>query len=275
MSKLKIRVISAAVGIVIVLAMIFSTSAIFHLMMAAACFIMLHELRTTFGQGKRWQLITLSTIAAAALLVKPILPENWQGGWMPLVLVVYLLLLLICSVFWNDEIKFRDVCHSLFMVVYAVILPMYVSYIRMMNAGTLLVLMTFLGAWMPDTFAYFVGCNLGKHKLIPKVSPNKTVEGSIGAVLGGVITFGIYGLVLDFGFACTISYPAILTLGLLCGVVAQLGDLSASVIKREYGIKDFGNLMPGHGGLVDRVDSLLFIAPLTYYFLQIFEVISK
>ena len=275
MSKLKIRVISAAVGIVIVLAMIFSTSAIFHLMMAAACFIMLHELRTTFGQGQKWQLITLSTIAAAALLVKPVLPENWQGGWMPLVLVLYLLLLLGCSVFWNDTIKFKDVCHSLFMVVYAVILPMFLSYIRMMDAGIELVLMTFLGAWMPDTFAYFVGCNLGKHKLIPKVSPNKTVEGSIGAVLGGVITFGIYGLVLDFGFGYTVSYPAILGLGLMCGIVAQIGDLSASVIKREYGIKDFGNLMPGHGGLVDRLDSILFIAPLTYYFLQIFEVISK
>ncbi len=270
MAKLKVRVISAFIGVVLVLGMTFSTPLVFHIVVAAACFIMLFELQKTFQQLGKWQLVALNYICAAVLLSAPMFFDDL----MP-ILTIYLMLLLIFSVVFHETIHFADVTRSFFMQMYAVLLPMYISGIRMMDYGIFLVFLSFLGAWMPDTFAFFAGCLLGKHKLIPAISPKKTVEGSIGAVVGAVLTFAIYGVVLSFGFGFTVHYPALLVLALICGVLAQFGDLAASLIKRTFDTKDFGNLMPGHGGLTDRLDSLLFIGPIVYYFLTIFEVIYK
>ena len=143
-----------------------------------------------------------------------------------------------------------------------------------MQNGVVLLFIPFLGAWMPDTFAYFSGTLFGKHKLIPSVSPKKTVEGAIGAVVGCIISFLVYGLIVDYAAGLSVNYLTLAILAVLCGIIAQLGDLSASVIKREFGVKDFGNLIPGHGGIIDRIDSLIFVAPLVYYFLLYIPVIS-
>ncbi len=275
MSKMQTRILSGVVGAILVLLAVFSNELIFHLVVAAASLIALYELRLTFGQEKKWQLVVLDYVFALLILASPIIRPAMLSGPIMFLLVTYLIMLLICSVLWNDEIKFADVARSFFMMIYAVMFPLHLSYTRMMDHGVLLLILIFLGAWMPDTFAYFSGMLFGKHKLIPKVSPKKTVEGSIGAVVGAVLSFVVYGLVLSNYFGYTVHYPALIFLSLLCGVVAQFGDLSASVIKREWGKKDFGNLIPGHGGILDRVDSLLFVAPLSYYFLLIFEVISK
>ena len=132
--------------------------------------------------------------------------------------------------------------------------------------------LAFIGAWLPDTMAYFAGSFFGKHKLIPKISPNKTVEGAIGGLLGSVVFYAVYGVILTkLGFS--VSFLRMLILSLICGVMSQFGDLSASVIKRAYNKKDFGNLIPGHGGLLDRVDSLIFVTPIVYYFIKFFPVI--
>lgn len=271
MSTLKIRVISGVIGAVLVLLVIFSNLEIFHLLISAACLVALYELMRTFGQHKKWQLLVLNYFFATVLLISPF----FSSGPAIYLLVAHLILLMISSVIWNDTIKFSDVTLSFFMMIYAVIFPLHLSYTRMMDHGVLLLLLVFMGAWMPDTFAYFSGMLFGKHKLIPKVSPKKTIEGSIGAVLGAVISFAVYGLVLWYYFDFTVNFPALIFLSLICGVAAQFGDLAASVIKREWNIKDFGNLIPGHGGVVDRIDSLILIAPLVYYFLLVFEVICK
>ncbi len=275
MSTMQTRILSGVVGGILVLLAIFSNELIFHLVVSAASLIALHELRVTFGQEKKWQLVALDYVFAVLILASPLIRPTMLSGPIMFLLVAYLIILLTCSVLWNEIIKFSDVARAFFMMIYAVLFPLHLTYTRMMEHGVLLLLLIFMGAWMPDTFAYFSGMLFGKHKLIPKVSPKKTVEGAIGAVVGAVISFLVFGLVLSYYFDFTIHYPALIFLSLLCGVVAQFGDLSASVIKREWGKKDFGNLIPGHGGILDRVDSLLFVAPLTYYFLLIFEVISK
>jgi phosphatidate cytidylyltransferase len=121
-----------------------------------------------------------------------------------------------------------------------------------------------LSAFGTDVFAYFTGSLLGSHKLCPSISPKKTVEGAIGGVLGSVLLCGLFGyLFLSAGFVDCVA------LGLVGGVVSQLGDLSASVMKRNIGIKDWGTLIPGHGGLLDRIDSLLFTAPLVFYYMML------
>ncbi len=272
MSKLKVRLISAFFGIIVVLGIIFAPSVVFYIAMMLVSFIMLYELHTTFQMQEKWQLVALNYLFAAAVFCMPVF---FPYDRIVFVITAYIMMLMIFSVLFHSVVKFADVTKSLFMLLYAVLLPLHLNGVRMMGHGLYLIFIPLLGAWMPDTFAYFTGCLLGKHKLIPAISPNKTVEGSVGAVAGSLLMFAVYGLLMDFAFGFTVNYIALLSLGLICGVVSQLGDLSASVIKREFGIKDFGNLIPGHGGLVDRVDSLLFIAPVVYYFLSVFEVIYK
>jgi phosphatidate cytidylyltransferase len=121
-----------------------------------------------------------------------------------------------------------------------------------------------LSAFGTDIFAYFTGMLVGSRKLCPSISPKKTVEGAIGGVLGSLVLCGLFGyFLLPAGFANCIA------IGLIGGVVAQLGDLSASVMKRKIGIKDWGALIPGHGGILDRIDSILFTAPLVFYILML------
>ena len=275
MSKLKIRVLSGVIGAVCVLGLIFSASVVFHAAVVVACLIAVYELHRTFELEKKWQVATLNYLFALGILAVPFFSKTLPGELLLFLLIAFLMLILTVSVLFNAKVKFTDATRSFFILAYGVLLPMHISYIRLMDNGIFLVFLSFLGAWMPDTFAFFAGKFFGKRKLIPSVSPNKTIAGSIGAVVGAVISFLVYAAILIFGFGYSVRFPELIVLSLLCGVLAQFGDLSASVIKRECGKKDFGNLIPGHGGILDRIDSLVFIAPLVYYFLRIFEVMYK
>ena len=123
----------------------------------------------------------------------------------------------------------------------------------------------FLSVMIPffsDAFALFAGMLFGRHKLAPELSPKKTVEGAVGGLFGAVAFLLLYGAILQFGFHIQVNYALLALYGLLGSVLSQLGDLSFSYIKREYGIKDFGNIFPGHGGVLVRFDSVIFCAPL-------------
>ena len=135
--------------------------------------------------------------------------------------------------------------------------------------GRFMILLALGGAWLGDTGAYFIGTFFGKHKLCPKISPKKTVEGFIGGILATAIGFAVLGYVY-YCYKSTdanpihINYVTLMITGALCSVLGVIGDLSASMIKRQCKIKDFGNIMPGHGGVLDRFDSVLFTAPFMY-----------
>lgn len=126
--------------------------------------------------------------------------------------------------------------------------------------GAWLVMFAFLCTWACDTGAFIIGRLYGKTKLAPKLSPNKTLEGSIAGLVCSVLAAALFGLVID------LPPQHALALGAIIGLMTQLGDLSESAVKRELRIKDFGNLLPGHGGILDRFDSLLFTGPATYYY---------
>ena len=132
-----------------------------------------------------------------------------------------------------------------------------------------------VAAWIADTAAYFVGRAFGKHKLCPLISPHKTVEGAIGGVFFAVLFFVLF----CFGYSklrsgVHISYLAATIDGAVCAVMGIVGDLMASVVKRQRGIKDFGHIMPGHGGVMDRFDSFLFVAPTLYLILQVLPIVT-
>ena len=134
-------------------------------------------------------------------------------------------------------------------------------------------LLIFIAAWGSDTFAYFVGRAFGRHKLLPKISPKKTIEGAIGGAVAGMILFPVFGLIHSGITGCGVEYVLISVLGFIAAVVSQLGDLIMSAIKRNYEIKDFGKLFPGHGGFLDRFDSTLTVAPLLCLAFGVFKII--
>ena len=145
------------------------------------------------------------------------------------------------------------------------VIPYFLSSIlriRMMGYWQALIVLPFEIAFLSDAFALFAGMAFGKHKLAPQLSPKKTVEGAIGGFAGAVVCTVIFGVVLQLGFSMEVNYFYLALYGALGSVVSQIGDLSFSYIKREYGIKDFGNIFPGHGGVLDRFDSVIFCAPL-------------
>lgn len=126
--------------------------------------------------------------------------------------------------------------------------------------GKYIYLMIFIGAWITDTFAYFTGMLLGRHKLIEDVSPKKTVEGSIGGIAFCVLSFVAFGIIVDTFFDGNANIIFLAISGVAVSVISQIGDLIMSVIKRHYGIKDYGKLFPGHGGMLDRFDSVLAVS---------------
>ena len=155
---------------------------------------------------------------------------------------------------------------------YVVLFFSYLILIRNNINGEYYIWIPIIVAWLSDTMAYTFGLLFGKHKLIPEVSPKKTVEGAIGGVFGGVLFMLIYSLVCAYGFSKDINFVSMILLGASGAILSQFGDLAASWIKRESGIKDYGNLLPGHGGILDRFDSVLAIAPFVYYFITVFPV---
>lgn len=136
--------------------------------------------------------------------------------------------------------------------------------------GGFIVPLIFLGSWLTDTFAYLCGTLFGRHKLIPKVSPKKTVEGSVGAVIFTLAAFALYGYIVGAVTDLTVNYLPLMLTGLALSVISQIGDLNASCIKRAYGVKDYGNIFPGHGGMLDRFDSVMAVSPILYLAASIF-----
>jgi len=133
-----------------------------------------------------------------------------------------------------------------------------------LSAGAGYLWLAFLGTWASDTFAFFVGSYLGKHKLCPTISPNKTIEGFLGGLLGSIIAIMLLGNLFKIGLHHSVI------MGILVGVAAPVGDLVESAIKRFVGVKDSGNILPGHGGILDRFDSILFTVPVIFYYLHTF-----
>ena len=158
-----------------------------------------------------------------------------------------------------------------------ILLPYLLSAIvriRGMELGAYLILLPFILAFLSDSGAYFVGVFLGKHKLAPIISPKKTVEGVFGGIASAIVSVMIFGMVLTFGFDLQVHYGWGIVYGLVGSVISVMGDLTFSAIKRQAGIKDYGNLIPGHGGILDRFDSMMLVAPVTELLLLIIPFVE-
>ncbi|MFO7153378.1 MAG: phosphatidate cytidylyltransferase [Caldicoprobacter oshimai] len=169
------------------------------------------------------------------------------------------------------RLNFLDACLTVFGCIYPGMAFMYLILLYDADTyGKYLLIFTLFATWATDTFAYFTGLALGKNKLCPRISPKKTVEGSIGGILGSLIIGILVGMVFTHFYKVEIGYLHYAIISLLCGITSQMGDLSASSIKRFCNIKDFGRIMPGHGGILDRFDSIIFTVPIVYLYYLLF-----
>lgn len=147
--------------------------------------------------------------------------------------------------------------------------------IRIMYMGYVYAMLPFVLAFLSDSGAYFAGVYLGKHKLAPTISPKKTVEGLFGGIAGAILGMIIFGLVLSLGYGLRVNYLVAILYGILGSLASVLGDLAFSVIKRQAGIKDYGNIIPGHGGVLDRFDSMTVVAPLAEAMLVLLPIAER
>lgn len=188
----------------------------------------------------------------------------------PLVILVLMVLLAI-YVFLFPKYKDIDITKAFFGFVYVTVLLSFVFRIRSMESGMLLSFFILISSWGNDVFAYLVGSAIGKHKFSPKVSPNKSIEGFVGGIVGAGIIGFLFGVAFAEGIPFSGLYCAIISA--LGSIPAVIGDLAASAIKRDNGIKDYSHLIPGHGGILDRFDSVFFTAPIIYYLVELFNVL--
>ncbi len=183
-------------------------------------------------------------------------------GWAFLSVLASLLYL-----FNIENRKLEDAMATITGIFYVVYFSFHVVLVEQAGDASILVWLIVLAAFGSDVSAYFTGMTIGRHKLCPKISPKKTIEGAIGGVVGSILVCGIFG----FYFANQYLVHC-LAIGAIGAVISQCGDLTASIFKRKMGIKDYGNLIPGHGGILDRFDSVLFTAPLIYYYIHLFII---
>lgn len=172
------------------------------------------------------------------------------------------------SIITNIKTNIIDIAITVLGPLYTVFLSSFMVHTRMMENGVWYIWFIFGGAWFTDIFAFLIGKCIGKHKLT-KISPNKSWEGCIAGLIGGIVFYLIFAIVLQNLHICELNYIVMGILGCVVSLISQIGDFAASSIKRYCGIKDFSNLMPGHGGMLDRFDSVLFIAPVVYLALSI------
>lgn len=207
-------------------------------------------------------------IAAAMIAIIHIIPMNIVLKIIAAIIPTSILILFLKIIITNMKTNIIDIAVTFFGICYIVIFIMFVSLVREnINNGKILIWFIFITAWGTDIFAYIIGKTLGKHKFT-KISPYKTIEGCIGGTIGAIILSIIYTLICNKIWGLQINYIYITLISCILSIVGQIGDLAASSIKRYTEIKDFSNLIPGHGGMLDRIDSMLFIAPFAYFLLS-------
>ena len=258
---MKTRILVAAVGLPLLLVVVLVLPSVATaILVAAMSIVAVYELLDGAGFCKHVRIFAYSSVMALLLSL-----WSWLG--LPRVLGMAAVLAYLAALFGemlaaHTKLEFKTVCAAIFAGVVIPYLLGALIRLRIMENGKFYILAAFVLTMVPDSGAYFVGRAFGKRKLCPIISPNKTVEGAIGGVVSAVVCMALYTLILQLGFSLRVNYLYAVLYGLLGAGASMLGDLTFSVIKRQAGIKDYGNLLPGHGGVLDRFDSTIVVAPL-------------
>ena len=278
---MKQRIITGSICAVLFIGCLFLMNTIvFALVLSLMSAIAVHEVEKAVNL-KNIPIMILSLALSVAI---PVLvhfnisvPIAAVGG-------IYVVLIFIFMLLQFEKTKFEEAVTAIFasvaipysfslFLVFRDINERFSSYTKI--DGIFLILFACFCAWLTDIFAYFVGSKFGKHKLCPKISPKKSVEGAVGGVVGAVLlNVALLFVFKKFFFqdGTGLTYVSVIIMSVCLSVISMFGDLAASTIKRNFGIKDFGKLLPGHGGIMDRCDSLLFVLPVLYSLIYIINL---
>ncbi len=256
------------VAVVIIGAMYLGGIALLAVLLVSSV-IAMYEFYRAVGvlkDGKRADIITSIGYASAVLYYVLIYFTEQRYFHMIFAIVLCLLALLASYVFTFPRYNAKDIIFAFFGFFYVAVMLSFVYLTRILDDGIYVAWLILAGSWLCDVFAYLTGMTIGKHRLCPNLSPKKSVEGAIGGVVFPAAVAAIFGYIISRYYSP--AYPVVPVFALLTAAAAaasQLGDLSASAIKRNYDIKDYGNIIPGHGGILDRYDSMIFTAPIVYF----------
>ncbi len=271
---MKSRLVTTFVGLPLLVAvLIFSNTMVLPVAVTVFCIVGVYEMLCCLG-FKNNPAVLLPSFAYAALMsvssryiVEKIGNLSSFAALFGTVTFIYIFYLLCFAVASKGKLDISEIALAALTTAYitvgftSLILLRDMKIETVKDYGVCLFALVFVGAWVPDGAGYFGGRAFGKHKLIPEVSPKKTVEGAVFGIAFGAISYAVCGLIFDLlGYGAP-NYPALALSGLAVAVISIFGDLIASLIKRKYGIKDYGWLFPGHGGVMDRFDSIIPIAP--------------
>lgn len=261
----KERTISAVVLVIVALAAILPGGIILALTLYVVSIIGFLEL--TKACGVRTQKInSLEWIGILCVTLYYLVLYFVQDTSYSMQLVIFMLIaLMFVYVFGFSKYHANQVMDTYFSLIYAPVMLSFVFLTRQLENGIYLVWMIFISSWISDTCAYLVGVMIGKHKLAPVLSPKKSIEGAVGGVVGAAAVGAVFGAYLDSVLYLENFTVILAIVGGVGSVISQVGDLAASAIKRNHDIKDYGKLIPGHGGIMDRFDSVIFTAPITYF----------
>ncbi len=264
------RVLTGVIGFPVIAAiLIFSNTYIFDGIVAIIALIAVHEFYNSFIVTKKAKPVTfLGYISCIGIALIHIIPKEYLPLIVTLLIPAIILILFAESIFSKMKTNIIDISVTLFGMSYVLVFFSFIALIRGLNNGNLLVWYIFMAAWGTDILAYLVGKYLGKHKF-SEISPKKTIEGCIGGLIGAVLFVLIYTAFLNKVFNTNISYILMTSYAIIWSILGQIGDFAASTVKRYTGIKDYSNLLPGHGGMLDRFDSVIFIAPFAYILLML------
>ena len=255
---------SALIGFPIVaIILIFGNKYIIDIAFSIIAILALYEYFNSFKEDNkkiRW----IAYIDALCIAFIHIIPSEYILKTIAAIIPISILVLFAQVILSNMKYTIKDIAITVFGICYIVVFMMYIPIIRQTENGIFKIWYLFIAAWGTDTAAYLIGRKFGKHHFT-EVSPNKSIEGCIAGVVGAILLMLLYTYICNTFFGMNFNYLYIIIVSIVMSIVGQLGDLAASSIKRYTKIKDFSNLIPGHGGILDRIDSVLFIAPFAYF----------
>ncbi len=260
---MKTRIISGAVLVVILVGVLLAGGPVLLAALLFCSVVGMGEFFRATGtdttkKGKRPAVVIAAYVCAFAYYLSAYFLES---SWCLAVAALSVTAILACYVLSFPGTSSGQAVHACFGFFYVAVMLCFIYLIRAGEHGRTVVWLVFLSSWIADTCAYFTGRFLGKHKMAPVLSPKKTVEGAVGGIAGSAVSGVLFALIVEHG-------SFLWQFALICGagaVISIFGDLAASAIKRDNDIKDYGSLIPGHGGILDRFDSVIFTAPVIYF----------
>lgn len=270
---MKIRVISGvAAAVLVIVVLVLHITFFFPLAIAATACVALYEL---YRAGRCLHCYVALSAGMLYGAVSPFLTFYEKDTFLSGFCIVCIMAMFFEMVFFHKRVQCTE---TLFVAAVTLLLVGSINTTILLlhdgKYGLGNVVLAFCSAWVVDTSAYFIGTFLGAHKLCPSISPHKTTEGFFGGILVNVLVAVLFSLIYSLVTDAEVQYTWLIIAAIVCGAVNTLGDLSASVLKRQQGIKDFGSIIPGHGGVMDRIDSALLTVPAFYVLICISPIFS-